>query len=374
MDEELSSILIIYFNNILKNSLKYRETYNPPIYSRGGNILFTKGKFDDLKNILVSNVNITRQLKDELFDVLKDYYSDLSSINLELSSDGFEIILNRNPLNTLNVDSYVKIVSDLDTVEQLDDFCRSNKGIMRICRTKEFWRNLLKVIYPQSYRGEYNYEAAYKGYLSTLNKDIIRLSDILSDMNVFEYAKFMINEDLITPQNYKKFIIPAIYLNSPSGLGRIIEYAGNVKDISDIIIPEFYEAVKNNNVKYVYNLLIMIANDKRLFSVGGHIINGLRDHVGPSLLSPEMIDALYKGAKYFENITRVTLSHPIVHYVVENAAIFRDAASLLNILDKYKLNEYSIRALLADIRDGIISTSDNITKIIEDYLVSHYRM
>ena len=366
MDEELSSILIIYFNNILKNSLKYRETYNPPIYSRGGNILFTRDKFDDLKNILVSNVNITRQLKDELFDVLKDYYLDLTSINLEFSPEGFEIILERNPLNTLNVDPYVNIASNFDTVEQLDDFCRFNRGMMRICRTKEFWRNLLKVVYPEVYKGDYKYEAVYKGYLSVLNKDIIRLSDILSDMNVFEYIKFMINEDLITTQNYRKFIIPAIYLNSLSSLGKIIEYAGNIKNISDIIRPEFYEAIRIGSVRYMSNLLNIISNDNRILNVK-HLIWDLLDQ-DKFLWDINVIDVLREYAKNIVDPNE-NWANLLVRDVIENVILFKSEDSLRHILTTYKVPFIDASMWLEDTPDA----GDNIRKVLEDYLKSYHQ-
>ena len=370
MDKELRLILINYFNNILKTSLRYRETYNPPIYSKDGNILFTKDEFDDLKDILVGNADIAKQVKDQLLTVLKDYYSDLISINLGFSPEGFEIILNRNPLQMLNVNPYVNIASNLDTVEQLDDFCRSNKETSKICRTKEFWRSLLKVVYPKGYKGEYNYEAAYKGYLSVLNKDMIRLSDIEGSNNVFEYVKFMINEGLITPQNYKKFIIPAIYLNSPATFGRITEYAGNAKDIAEIMVPEFYEAVRDGNVRYVSNLLDIILHDNRVSNIKNLMLD-LFDQTDKFLWNINVIDILREYAKNISDQDTNWFDF-VIDVAIENAILLKSEDSLNNLLNKYKVIHRRAKMWLRDIRDHVVITSDEVAKVLEDYLRSYH--
>lgn len=365
----MESTLINYFNTVLKDNLDYRETYESPIYTSDGNIFFNVSGPDDLKNLLIGNPEITKQLKEALLSALKTYYSDLTSINLRFSPGTFEIILGRNPLGMIEVDPYVNIASRFDTVDQLNDFCRSSKDTLNICKTKEFWRSLIRVVYPQRYKGEYNYEQVYKGYLNIKNspsEDVIGLSDVNNSVDVSSYARFLFDEGLVPSQYYRKFILLAIYFGATLIFNQIVDYINDIQNVNDLILTGFYDAVKNGNVEYISNLLGIISNNDKIVTAKDLILK-LHDHVDSFLWNPSAVDILQEYAKNIADID-IEYANYVVSIAIENAILFKDEYAMKYILNRYKLSRNDITSWLTDIQYGRIITDDNIKKILQDYL------
>lgn len=126
MNDTLRDILDIYFNNTLKNVLKYKDKFYSGVYIPKENTIFFSAvyKDGDMGLILQASPSVTSQLKTVLTDTLRPYYPTLKEIKLSFSNEGFGIILIKDSLYyTLNLDLYVIIASYLTSVEDIENFC-----------------------------------------------------------------------------------------------------------------------------------------------------------------------------------------------------------------------------------------------------------
>lgn len=346
MNSDLRDILSNYFNNSLKQSLNYRENYSTPIYiPTEGIIVFNNlTQFDDLKNILISSPQTVTRLKETLFVALFPYFDNLEGIELLFNEREFGIILERGKYTSLSIDPYVNLAGNFDTVEQLDNFCRSTKETLGICRTNEFWVNLVKRIYPEKYKGEYNYEKVYKGYLIFNNPS--ENANIGASGRLDEYIKFVTDEGFVPDDKlYRRLLLVSVYLGDERLFYRVINYYGKWQKsdaASDHVTDDFKEAVTKGDIKYVTNYV-------RMASLGS--INFLDGITGPEviwstkiwrLVYNKMYDLITNSpvdvSRHYKNI----ISH-FNNMVIINAITHNDT----DLLDQvFKTGRYSDRSVI----------------------------
>ena len=263
MNPELSIALSYYFDVTLKKALGYRESYLPPSYDPyEGIIHFGKvGASDDLKDILISNHNVASQLKDNLVAALLPYFEDLKSVSLIFDSDGFGIDVQRGNMQMLNVDPYVIIASKFDNIRDFDSFCRSSREPSIVCRTEEFWRSLLKRVYPQDYKGKYNYEHVYKGYIISINPPLDSGRTYTSRLE--DYVNFIKSEQLMDERDlYNQILKSVVQLLDSELFDQIVTYdlmKGNIRSLISRLVGQVKMAIKDNNTRYISNYFEMIA-------------------------------------------------------------------------------------------------------------------
>lgn len=330
MDSNLRNLILNYFNVTLKSSLGYRESYLPPTYNPYEGIIFF-GKLnpnqpEDLKGILWSNPKIVSQLKENLISVLSPHFENLQEIKLIFNINGFGIDIQRGNIQMLNVDPYVNIAVNLDTLEQLDNFCKSSHEILNVCRTKEFWRSLLHKIFPKTYKGVYNYERVYKGYLGDKSGNF--------EQNNLEYAKFLLNEDFARPYQYENLMISTIRLGDTHNFDKLYDYLKSTNVDTDTILKNvFYQELLKRDKIFIANFLNNVLSNPKYHNTIN--IDTLFN------ISPDRLEKLSYMGKFF---------------TISNLKFMRE--NLKNKDDRIKLNDVFLY------KGNIINNDDNFLKFI----------
>ncbi len=225
MDHNLRDILFSYFNTKLRDTLNYNDEFFYPEYDDTKNTLFFRysAQPGNLGNILKSDPEVLSQLKSILVNLISEYENDINGIDFIFTSNGFGIILNKSP--KLNIDTYVNIIGKLDSVEDINKFCRSSKEIGAVCRSKELWRKLIKSVYNFPYKYEYNYEKLYKEYVTqesrggNIEPDPTDFSDF-DETNY--YLLLLVQEGIIKLENYYRYLWIAIYNDNQQLFNRLV--------------------------------------------------------------------------------------------------------------------------------------------------------
>lgn len=241
MDKSLELTLTSYFNVYLKKSLNYSDTFLPPIYEPKGNIIFFKNSngIFQLGNILRGSPDLTSQLKDILVSFLRKYYGDnLFYVKLKFDGNGFGIIFIMKEevpdISRQNIDTYFNIIQHLDTVEDIDQFCRSSTITNEACKLEELWRKLITAIYPFKYSRRYNYEKLYKEYVTYKTHDIQDedgMYPYVKNLNEFEsmwyFIRFLFDEGIIKLDErsiYETYLQPIIYMRDKQLFDDAVEH------------------------------------------------------------------------------------------------------------------------------------------------------
>ena len=359
---DLKHDLLNYFNGNLRRNLGFREHY---FFTRfeNGTIFFniSPGDSGDLYNILVSNPEITVRLKQELTMFLSSYFSDLINVGLSFNNNIFEIILERNPFQMINVNPYVTIASNLDTVEQINNFCRSSKGALDACKTTAFWRSLLKSIYPKPYKGEYKYEAAYKGYLQLkpyLFRDVLVPITTLNSEYASEYLRFLYNEEFIPLEDYKKFAMLAVKFGLDSVFQKIYTNISE-KDRESMIKSleaNVQMSIAMEDVSYITNFFRMVpaASINNVQLLERIDIGSRSKHLDVNLVEPIV--------QYFMSDDRAVLCGPHLRDIILRNAIKNNDITLLDYAFKHlRYTRLAIQLALQILhRNGINPTPEVI--------------
>ena len=180
-------VLHEYLNGSLRDQLNFREKYSFPFLNDDKNIIyFTKDSTPnfDLKGMLTSNKELVIKLKQTFKEFLLREIEERNITEVKLLIDdkpgkrGIGIIIIQEQVEMIDVNPYVEIISHFDTAEQIDNYCKSNKTTMSICKRKELWRGLVKKVYPFKYKHEHNYEKLYKQYLLYKTYQIDKLTGL----------------------------------------------------------------------------------------------------------------------------------------------------------------------------------------------------
>ena len=151
-----------YFNQILKDNLRYPETFRFQFDT--GRITLIPDVSSGLLNLIKSNKDLKYKLLQQIAKVLSDIYP---TGTVDFFTDGNNIIIKYEvtfgDIPGKEIGVLANIASNL-SLEELDNLCRTNPGFIKSCRQPSFWITLLKERYPQYYREDVkNWEEAYKG-------------------------------------------------------------------------------------------------------------------------------------------------------------------------------------------------------------------
>ena len=269
MRKSLLDTLHDYVDITLREDLNFREKYRYPIYYPDDYLIFfpkiEMDQSEDLKDILVSSPEIVAQVKQVFKDFIDTNVNVTDRINLILNDEGFGVKFTRGA--ELNLDTYAGVISRMDTVQEIDNFCRSTRELITVCRNKELWRNLIKKVYPFAYKHEYNYERLYKGYL-IYNKYRAPKSFRISPVKTItefdkmdEIVKFMFKEGLINESDYICFLELAVQVGNKELINVIYNYYASTdsfEDVQDTLLKFLTSSVGEDEVKIVTNFFKLV--------------------------------------------------------------------------------------------------------------------
>lgn len=352
--DDLKHELLNYFNGDLRANLGFRERYFFDRFENGTIFFNALGESVDLYNILASNHEITVRLKQELITFLSSYFSDLDNVRLSFNNSTFGIILERNPSQIINVNPYVNIASNFDTVEELDNFCQSSKGTLDVCKTKEFWKSLLESVYPGPYKGEYKYEPAYKGYLQVkpyLDRDVLAPTPTMKSEYIGEYLRFLYGEELIPLKDYKKFVILAVNFGLTPIFQKIYTNisAEDRKLMIDYLEGGVQMSMATKNVVYITNFFRMVP----VTLINNVNLMGEIKMVSKYDLNLDLdVDLVDPIVQYFMSGDRATPYGVIIGHIILRNAIKNNNMTLLDYAFKhFQYTRFSVVAALQTLQN-----------------------
>lgn len=145
IDSYMITMINKYFNDVLRNNLKYPEKFTISIINN--DIIFNS----DIKSELIkklSNIDFKNQLKNIMVGGMK-LGSSIIDINITVLSDyTFKIILICEiKFNDINIDAYAQIAKHLD-LDGINSLCRTDTIFNDYCNNNTFWSILIKYKYP----------------------------------------------------------------------------------------------------------------------------------------------------------------------------------------------------------------------------------
>ena len=242
-----------YINNDLKELFGFPNEYDIEISEYTGTyVLKRTGEYSrkniSFANMLRNNQNTFNNVKRLLLDFIRKFVNVRDIFMFPFNHDiKVELIFEPFPLeNFPDVGIYANIASNL-TLSKLNNLCKTNKQFVSICKTKQFWFNLLYQRFP-----EYNYakvdnpEQLYKGLLYY---QVMKTPEffILSETYPVTF-KFIVYYGIMT-REYIEENIENIFDNSSID---IIDFI--YKIYPDIFTDDFYNnslsVVIQDNIKY----------------------------------------------------------------------------------------------------------------------------
>jgi len=166
MDEQLGGYFDEYFNEVLRDYLKYPEIFN--VTSSESSVILVPNKESEL----LKKIKIDPRLKNQLLHQIKEFLESkgINAHDIHFYSHGTDIIIKYTPmyLYITEVSLYSNIYSYL-SAEDLTVFCNLGGPIQKICDNPIFWIELIKNRFPQFYleiKGGYNWKDVYLGLLA----------------------------------------------------------------------------------------------------------------------------------------------------------------------------------------------------------------
>ena len=189
MENKLINSFGEYFNNILKNTLGYKETFTVKVNLNDKIISLISNYPSQLINMLRSNPKLTLDLKTKLQFAFMQNNPDIEFFELTiLNNHNIRINYGFNVKSLKDADVYAIIAKDF-SIEDLQNFCNTDSLFNNFCKQDSFWRSLFKMRYdkiPTSSQN-INYRTLYTEvdkYLRLLKEKTENLSNKLSK-NVF---------------------------------------------------------------------------------------------------------------------------------------------------------------------------------------------
>lgn len=161
----------LYFNSILKNSLKYSETYSISFDLNKNRItlksdLISSELINAIKRDDASNKQHMSKLRSKvelaLLGGFRAKNPDISNVNLYTTNPN-EILItfsySESVMNIAEIGILARLAAEYETVN-INEICTINPTFAKACRDELFWWELFKVRYPEYYknREEMNYE------------------------------------------------------------------------------------------------------------------------------------------------------------------------------------------------------------------------
>ena len=183
MEEIIIKAIDNYFNNVLRNTLKYPERYNITFDVSKDRIILKSNQTSELIKRLLDDERSGRMDKDKLRSKIeqsllggfRNKNPNILNVNLYISSNN-EIIITfsygEGPLNLSEIGILSKLVVEYDD-DKILELCFINKNMMKACQDPAFWWELIRLKYPQYYKINkeinYNPRKIFKGLRSFIN-------------------------------------------------------------------------------------------------------------------------------------------------------------------------------------------------------------
>lgn len=300
------------FRSLNKYTETYTVTYNPEkhiLFLRPSGELSDESLYKKLSNKVSINI-----FHDYIDHILKMYIKNLLSTEVVVYENGDIGIILRVSLNPevgvsledVPMETYVEVVKNLD-IGSIDSLCLTDKTLSSICANQKFWKELLRVKYPNLFyltSIQYDYRKIYtaKSYLKDTRivlREYLRKEEVSGKINddMLEYIKYRYrkhNSKLIENTRCKLLIKFIIYNTKDYEFFK--EVSGRCPlSISDIrkLIGVNVDKIKNTTMKNIVADLIMdiIDNNPQTVTMLGSLVKILSEQqISKILVSPKLSD------------------------------------------------------------------------------------
>ena len=207
-----------YFNNTLRESLKYHETYLVTFdYNNPRLTLIPSSINAELINQIKVIKGLKNKIEQTLLSAFQNKNPDITNINLYIIDNNIIItIIQNDRLFSLPEEIILaKLASGYD-INELTDVCRINVNFAKACRSDLFWWEIIKIKFPKYYKEKrnhnYNPKELIKGLdyfrrISKLPKHVKKIYLINSFdinnlyLNYYETLRYLVLENLWSQSN-----------------------------------------------------------------------------------------------------------------------------------------------------------------------------
>ena len=354
-----------YFNNILRTSLGYSETFTISI--NGNRISLYSDKPSELIRTLWTSESTLNKIKDTLLLAFQRNNPDISEININLISNReMEIIYNFSISSITELGLSANVLKEF-SLDELSKWCALNKQLSDQCKSQMFWVQLFNARFgelPKWLPQNINYRKFYIDILKYLES--IPVTEELINI-IEEYQQYLIENDVGDLE-----FIPE-------------QFHGEYKDVLD-----FFNNLNEYSVRYLIENKVMTMQDIITMMVVLSLHNSKHAQnvkIIESLI--ENYDLYFKQSKYFypdahiliyprekfwrENdsflLFRRLFEHLLEHY-------FRTGEEDIKLVNKFLHNKSSgkhlyiiLGSLSRIIREiGTVHVSDELISILENYI------
>ena len=303
---QIQNAVSSYFNNTLRESLKYPETYSVNFdYNTSRLTLIPSSRNAELINLIKVVYDLKNKIEQTILQAFLNKNPNITNINLYIIDNNIIItIIQNDTLFSLPEEVILaKLVSEYD-VEKLGDVCRINVNFSKACKSDLFWWEIIKLKFPTYYKEKryYNYDPKelIKG-LDYFNRNIhinisninpkytsyhilyggILYTDILYN-NYYQTFKYLILENLWLDMDII-FIVDTII-----NIGKSINFDNDLEIIKFLFKkdPISTKDIVNNMVTSIYGLKLLKELNNLLSSEGKNRI--LTDEYLQEILNEEL--------------------------------------------------------------------------------------
>lgn len=355
-EEKVKENIDKYFNNILKNSIKYQETFDVNVDLDRSRIELTSNIYSSLINFLnkesitsIEGADIT--LKKNITSIEKILLQGLKKVDPELSNVNIYTYPPNRILITL---SFNKGISDMDKVavyaniaaeldnQGIQDLCRTSPVFASACNNSLFWQEIFKKKYPKYYP----YDSGTK---------------LPNNRVLFESAHSYTSVDAHTEVPYKGHDWKKIFLGMEYYLDDILNYYtkhiryppgrsygakrqyASIYDIIDTFVDKYFDTLE-------YLILQDLIDDKFYLTFGRALLKSLNYSVPSHLAILDHILGLSKGK--LNNVIYAEADNSIPDLIYE---ISSDQLEIIDpILKKHGFN-WGLNAYLQELLDAEIT-------------------
>ena len=178
-----------YFNQILRNALRYPETFQIIINNKDRQVTLIPNQ----KSSLLERIKSDRTLKHQLLQQLANVLEWPGTMNF-FTKDGNIIVKSEITLEDLpirDISLLANIAKDL-SVREINALCIQNKEFQNACENSLFWQSLVRESFGGKYKdvvGNYNWKKVYQGLRYYYdNKDTLS-AEFVFDNNSMKMVK-----------------------------------------------------------------------------------------------------------------------------------------------------------------------------------------
>jgi len=272
-----------YFNNSLRQSLKYPETYTVSFdYNASRLTLIPSSRNAELINQIKVLSGLKNKIELTLLQAFQNKNPDITNVNFYIIDNNIVLTMTQSDKLFALPEEVIlaKLASEYD-ISELGDVCRINSNFAKACRSDIFWWEIIRLKFPQYYKEKrnYNYDPRelikgldYFKKISETSSNIIYPDTIIKRidklyLDYYQTFKYLLLENIWIEYNIKNVII-----------GTIVEIGKSINFDSDLEILKTF--LKNESLNEhiilkmdgmyitVYGLKLADVLDKWLFSEG----------------------------------------------------------------------------------------------------------